>query len=248
MATAENIVSASPPSRFATLWNSAVGKKFLMALSGVVLFLFVVVHMAGNLQVFKGAPALDHYAQLLRVSMPFLWFVRLVLLAAVLVHAIAGIQLWLERQKARPVAYQDYHPVVSSTASRTMIWSGLLILGFVVYHLLDLTVGVVHPGSFHHGKVYDNLVVSLSQFAGFVIYVIAMIGLGFHLWHGLWAMFQTFGIAYRGIRGTIERAAIAVAVIVALGFAAVPLAVITGAVKPSAPAAQAETNAAPSVH
>ncbi len=229
MATAENVVAAPRVSRVGALWQSAIGKKFLMALSGIVLFLFVLVHMAGNLQAFKGAPALDHYAELLRVSMPFLWFVRLVLLAAVLVHAVAGIQLWMDRQKARPVAYQDYRPVVSSTASRTMIWSGLLILGFVVYHLLDLTIGVVHPG-FEHGRVFANLVISLSTAVGFVVYIVAMIGLGFHLWHGLYSVFQTLGISDRGISPTIQRFAIALAIIVTLGFSAVPLAVITGVV------------------
>jgi succinate dehydrogenase / fumarate reductase, cytochrome b subunit len=231
MATAENVMSTPRASRVGTLWASAIGKKFLMALSGVVLFLFVLVHMAGNLQVFKGAPALDHYAELLRISMPFLWFTRLVLLSAVLVHAIAGIQLWLDKQKARPVAYQDFRPVVSSTASRTMIISGFLILGFVVYHLLDLTIGVVpHPGAFEEGRVYANLIRSLSGAVGFVVYVAAMIGLGFHLWHGLWSVFQTFGLSNRGVRPSIQKGAIALAIIVTLGFSAVPLAVITGIV------------------
>ena len=231
MATAENVVVSTPrASRVGVLWRSAIGKKFLMAISGIVLFLFVLVHMAGNLQVFKGAPALNHYAELLRVSMPFLWFTRLVLLAAVLVHAVAGVELWLDRQKARPIAYQDYRPVVSSTASRTMIWSGLLILGFVVYHLLDLTVGVVpHAGSFEEGQVYANVIRSLSAIGG-VFYIVAMIGLGFHLWHGLWSVFQTLGFSNRGIAPTIQRIAIALAIVVTLGFSAVPLAVITGIV------------------
>jgi succinate dehydrogenase / fumarate reductase, cytochrome b subunit len=232
MATAETVAVSTPrASRVGVLWRSAIGKKFLMAISGIVLFLFVLVHMAGNLQVFKGAPALNHYAELLRVSMPFLWFTRLVLLAAVLVHAVAGIELWLDRQKARPVAYQDFRPVVSSTASRTMIWSGLLILGFVVYHLLDLTIGVIpHPGSFVEGQVYANLIRSLSSALGFIVYLAAMIGLGFHLWHGLWSVFQTLGVSNRGIAPSIQRAAIALAIVITLGFSAVPLAVITGIV------------------
>jgi succinate dehydrogenase / fumarate reductase cytochrome b subunit len=229
MTTATDVVSAAQASRLGTLWRSAIGKKFLMAVTGIVLFFFVLVHMIGNLQAFKGAPALDHYAELLRVSLPFLWFVRGVLLVAVFVHALAGIQLWLERQKARPIPYQDFRPVVSSTASRTMIWSGLLILGFVVFHLLDLTIGVVHP-NFQEGRVYQNLVASLSRGVGVAIYLVAMVALGFHLWHGLWAMFQSLGVANRSAVRSIQKFAIAVAVIVTLGFAAIPIAVILGLV------------------
>jgi succinate dehydrogenase / fumarate reductase cytochrome b subunit len=110
-----------------------------------------------------------------------------------------------------------------------MIWSGLLILGFVVYHLLDLTIGVVHP-NFQEGRVYANLVASLSRGIGFAIYLAAMIGLGFHLWHGLYSMFQSLGISNRGISPTIQKFAIAFAVILTLGFSAVPLAVIVGLV------------------
>jgi succinate dehydrogenase / fumarate reductase cytochrome b subunit len=229
MSTSVTPVSAPRASRLGALWNSAVGKKALMAVTGIVLFLFVLVHMIGNLQAFQGAEKLDHYAELLRISPPFLWFTRIVLLVAALVHAVAGIQLWSERQRARPVAYQDFRPVVSSTASRTMIWSGLLILGFVVYHLLDLTIGVVHP-NFQHGRVYANLVASLSRGIGFTIYLAAMIGLGFHLWHGLYSMFQSLGLSNRGTSVTIQKFAVAAAVIVMLGFSAVPLAVIVGLV------------------
>lgn len=229
MSTSVTPVSAPRASRLGALWNSAVGKKALMAVTGIVLFLFVLVHMIGNLQAFQGAEKLDHYAELLRISPPFLWFTRIVLLVAALVHAVAGIQLWSERQRARPVAYQDFRPVVSSTASRTMIWSGLLILGFVVYHLLDLTVGVVHP-NFQHGRVYANLVASLSRGIGVAIYLVAMIGLGFHLWHGLYSMFQSLGLSNRGTSVTIQKFAVAAAVILMLGFSAVPLAVIVGLV------------------
>lgn len=229
MSTSVTPVSAPRASRLGALWNSAVGKKALMAVTGIVLFLFVLVHMIGNLQAFQGAEKLDHYAELLRISPPFLWFTRIVLLVAALVHAVAGIQLWSERQRARPVAYQDFRPVVSSTASRTMIWSGLLILGFVVYHLLDLTIGVVHP-NFQHGRVYANLVASLSRGIGVAIYLVAMIGLGFHLWHGLYSMFQSLGLSNRGTSVTIQKFAVAAAVILMLGFSAVPLAVIVGLV------------------
>jgi succinate dehydrogenase / fumarate reductase cytochrome b subunit len=191
----ESVAPAVRFSRLGALWRSSIGKKALMAVTGVVLFLFTLGHMSGNLQVFKddGGAAINHYAELLRTSMPLLWTVRGVLLVALLVHAVAGIQLWLDRQKARPVGYQDYRPVVSTPASRTMIWSGLLILGFVVFHLLDLTVGVVHP-EFEEGQVYANMLRSLGSILGAGIYVVSMIALGFHLWHGLWSAFQSIGV------------------------------------------------------
>jgi succinate dehydrogenase / fumarate reductase cytochrome b subunit len=226
----ESVTPAVRFSRLGALWRSSIGKKALMAVTGVVLFLFTVGHMAGNLQVFKGSEAINHYAELLRTSMPFLWFVRGVLLVAALVHAVAGIQLWLERQKARPVSYQDYRPVVSTPASRTMIWSGLLILGFVVFHLLDLTVGVIHP-EFEHGQVYANMLRSLGSVVGAGIYVISMIALGFHLWHGLWSVFQSLGLSHRGVSAGIQKFAIGASVVLTLGFAAVPLAVLVGIVQ-----------------
>jgi succinate dehydrogenase / fumarate reductase cytochrome b subunit len=198
-----------------------------MAVTGIVLFLFVLVHMIGNWQAFAGAEKLDAYAKLLRVSMPFLWFTRIVLLVAAGVHAWAGIQLWLERQAARPVGYQDYRPQASSVASRTMIWSGFLILGYVVYHLLDLTIGVANP-DFREGEVFHNLVASLGRVAAGGFYVAAMIGLGFHLWHGLWSLFQSLGLSNRGVRPQIQKFAIAVAVFLTVGFSAVPLAVLVG--------------------
>ena len=228
----ESVAPAVRFSRLGALWRSSIGKKALMAVTGVVLFLFTVGHMAGNLQVFKGdgGAAINHYAELLRASMPLLWTIRIVLLVAALVHAVAGIQLWLERQKARPVSYQDYRPVVSTPASRTMIWSGLLILGFVVFHLLDLTVGVIHP-EFEHGQVYANMLRSLGSVVGAGVYVVSMIALGFHLWHGLWSVFQSLGLSHRGLSAGIQKFAIGAAVLLTLGFAAVPLAVLVGIVQ-----------------
>jgi succinate dehydrogenase / fumarate reductase cytochrome b subunit len=226
----ESVAPAVRFSRLGALWRSHIGKKALMAVTGVLLFLFTVGHMAGNLQVFKGAEAINHYAELLRTSMPLLWTIRIGLLVLALVHAVAGIQLWLERQQARPVGYQEFRPVVSSSASRTMIWSGLLILGFVVFHILDLTVGVVHAG-FEHGQVYANMLRSLGSVVGAGVYVISMIGLGFHLWHGLWSVFQSLGFSNRGLSAGIQKFAIGASVLLTLGFAAVPLAVLVGIVQ-----------------
>jgi succinate dehydrogenase / fumarate reductase cytochrome b subunit len=224
-------MAAPPPraSRLAAVWRNAIGKKAFMAVTGIVLFLFVLGHMLGNLQAFQGAEHLDRYAELLRVSPGLLWTVRLVLLAAFVVHAVAGIQLWILRRSARPIEYQQYHPVGSSVPSRTMIWSGFLVLGFVVYHLLDLTFGVANP-DFREGEVFHNLLASLGRGVANVFYVVAVAGLGVHLWHGLWSMFQSLGVSSRAFTPGLKKLAVTFAVIVALGFAAVPLAVLLGVV------------------
>ncbi|ABC82406.1 succinate dehydrogenase subunit C [Anaeromyxobacter dehalogenans 2CP-C] len=218
------------PSRAAALWSSTIGKKALMAVTGVVLFAYVVGHLLGNLQVFAGAARLDRYAELLRISPALLWSVRAVLLVAFLVHVAAGLQLSVLRREARPVAYATYRPVASTPAARGMIWSGLLILGFVVYHLLDLTIGVVNP-DFRPGQVYHNVLATFGRGLGVAIYVVAMIALGFHLWHGMWSLFQSLGLATRRSLPGLQRFAVTVAWILALGFTAIPLAVVVGVVR-----------------
>jgi succinate dehydrogenase / fumarate reductase cytochrome b subunit len=231
MATAAKPMPAQPPrvSRLGLLWSSLVGKKALMAASGIVLFAFVLGHMVGNLQAFEGPARLNRYAELLRIEPPLLWTVRIVLLAAALVHAVAGIQLWLARRDARPIGYRQYQPSVSTPASRTMIWSGFLVLGFVAYHLLDLTFGVANP-SFRDGDVFHNLVASLGRAAAAIFYVLAVAGLGVHLWHGLWSMFQSLGVSNRAYTPGLRRFAVAFAVLLAVGFAAIPLAVLFGVI------------------
>jgi succinate dehydrogenase / fumarate reductase, cytochrome b subunit len=231
MSAATKTISADAlprPSRLGTLWRSHVGRKALMAVTGLVLTVFVVVHMVANLQAFQGT-ALDRYAAQLRVFPVLLWTARAVLLLAAVVHVAAGVDLWVARRRARPVDYRDFNPEGSTAASRTMIWSGFLILGFLVYHLLDLTFGVANP-DFRHGEVLHNLVVSLSRVAAVLLYVAAVIGLGFHLWHGLWSTFQSLGASNRAFTPGIQKVAAAVATLLAVGFSAVPLAVLFGLV------------------
>jgi succinate dehydrogenase / fumarate reductase cytochrome b subunit len=222
--------SPLPSSRLAAFWRSWVGKKALMAVTGFALFLYVVVHMLGNLQAFQSALALDRYARQLRVFPALLWTARVLLAASALVHVVAGSQLWAARRRARGVAYRDHRTEDSTPASRTMFWSGLLILGFVVYHLLDLTFGVVNP-DFREGEVFHNLVASLARGAAAAFYVLAVAGLGFHLWHGFWSAFQSLGFANRAFTPGIQRVAAALATLIAVGFAAVPLAVLLGVVR-----------------
>jgi succinate dehydrogenase / fumarate reductase cytochrome b subunit len=218
------------PSLLGALWRSWIGKKALMAVTGLVLFAFVLVHMLANLQAFGGALDLDRYAEQLRAVPALLWTARALLAVSALVHVVAGAQLWTARRGAREVGYRDHRPADSSVASRTMFWSGLLVLGFVVYHLLDLTFGVVNP-DFREGEVFHNLVTSLARGAAAAFYVVAVVGLGFHLWHGFWSAFQSLGIANRAFTPGIRRLAAALATLLAVGFAAVPLAILLGVVR-----------------
>ncbi len=217
------------PSRLSVLWASFVGRKGLMAVTGIVLFLYVLVHMLANLQLYEGPLAINAYAKFLRVSPPLLWFVRAILIAAVVIHAAAGIQLHLQRRAARPIAYRTWTPSGSTVASRTMIWSGLVILGFVVYHLLDLTVGAANP-HFVEGDVYHNVIASFRRVAAAVGYLVAMLALAFHLWHGLWSMFQSLGWSNAHAAGGLKQAAVVFATVIALGFASIPIAVLVGLV------------------
>lgn len=229
MAVATKTLERTPlrASLLAGFWHSFIGKKALMAATGFVLFVFVLVHMLANLQAFQGAARLDRYAEQLRVFPALLWTARAALLACAVVHVVAGVQLWTARQRARGVSYREYRPGDSTPASRTMIWSGFLILGFVVYHLLDLTFGVANP-DFQEGQVFHNLIVSLGRGAAALFYVVAVAGLGFHLWHGLWSALQSVGVANRAFTPGLRRLAAAFATLLTLGFAAVPLAILLG--------------------
>lgn len=236
MSVATKTISAAPPSpsRLGILWGSSVGKKFLMALTGILLSLFVLGHLLGNLQLYfgkdsTGAFLINKYAQFLHGNLPLLWGTRIVMGVSVLVHAIAGIQLYLAKQAARPIPYHEKQSVNSTLSSRTMIWSGLLIGGFVVYHLLHLTVGSAHP-SFVPLDVMHNVSTGLRGIAG-VVYLVAMIGLGFHLRHGLYSLFSSLGAGNPAVSKNVYNYAAVVATLIALANISFPLAVIAGLVR-----------------
>ena len=212
--------------RLQRMLNSSIGLKITMALTGVILSGFVLVHMLGNLQAYQGAEALDAYGKLLRKEPALLWTFRLVLLSAVGLHIWAFIALTRKNLQARPQAYQATKYKESSFASRSMTITGPLILLFIIYHILHLTTGTFHP-DFQEGAVYHNLVSGLKGIVG-VIYVVAMIMLAFHLWHGVWSMFQTLGAPEDRYRSLGRRFATIFTILVTLGFASVPLAVLTG--------------------
>jgi succinate dehydrogenase / fumarate reductase, cytochrome b subunit len=220
-----------------SLWGTTVGKKIAMAVSGLILIGFVVGHMVGNLKVYQGSEAFNHYAEGLRtVGQPFfstgqlLWIVRIVLLAAVLVHIAAAFQLTRRARQARAVGYRKYdNDLVFSYASRTMVWGGVIILLFVVYHLMHLTFGNAHP-DFIPGNAYHNFVVGFSSVPASVAYIVAMIPLGFHMYHGFWSMLQTLGANNPNYNRYRRPLAAFLAAIVVLGNISFPVAVLTGIV------------------
>jgi succinate dehydrogenase / fumarate reductase, cytochrome b subunit len=220
-----------------SLWGSTVGKKIAMAVSGVVLLGFVVGHMVGNLKVFQGRESFNQYAQGLRqFGLPFfsdgqlLWLVRLVLLAALLIHITAAFQLTRRSRAARAVGYTKYdRDLAFSYASRTMVWGGVIILLFVVYHIMHLTLGTAHP-DFNHADPYHNFVVGFQSVPVSLVYIATMIPLGFHLYHGFWSMLQTLGAnnpAYARFRRPV---AAFLAIMVVVGNISFPVAVLTGIV------------------
>jgi succinate dehydrogenase / fumarate reductase cytochrome b subunit len=215
------------------LYSTHVGKKYAMAVSGMVLMLFVFAHMIGNLKLYLGAGALDDYSAWLRnVGEPalprqtLLWAVRIVLIAAVAVHVHAAYVLTLVNRRARPSAYRsprDY--VAASFASRTMRWSGIIVALFVVFHLLDLTWGTANP-DFRAGDPYHNVVESFQRWPVAIAYIVANLALATHLYHGAGSLFQSLGwVVHR--RHTF---ATAFAVVIAAGNVSFPLAVLTGVV------------------
>jgi succinate dehydrogenase / fumarate reductase cytochrome b subunit len=211
-----------------------MAKKALMAVTGVMLFGFVLGHMIGNLKLFLGPHKINAYAEGLReIGVPILghgdalWLARIGLLAAVGLHMLAAWQLTLLNYKARPTSYERQTPQAATYASRTMRFGGVIILLFVIYHLLHLTVGSVHV-DFREGDVYHNLVVAFQNplVAGF--YILAVTALGFHLYHGLWSMFQSLGLAGPRLDVFRRQFAAVFAVIITAGFISVPVAILTG--------------------
>lgn len=218
----------SGPSRLALFWMSTVGKKVLMALSGIILFAYVIAHLLGNLQIYLGSAVIDAYARFLRQNQGMLWTARAILLAAVLVHAVAGVQLWFRRREARPIPYHVKENIQATAASRTMFWTGLVIAAFVVYHVLDLTFGVAHAGSFVELSPAHNVRTGFSRPVPAVLYVAAMLALGLHLWHGAYSMFGSLGLSHPRYTAGVKRLAALAATLIALGNVSIPVAVLTG--------------------
>jgi succinate dehydrogenase / fumarate reductase cytochrome b subunit len=219
-----------PDRRSERFYSSTVGKKAVMAVSGCILFLFVLGHLAGNLQIYEGPEKLDNYSRLLHSMPALLWGARITLLVMVVLHIWSSIQLAVRNYEARPTGYAKKKAAGSSYASRTMYWSGPIILAFVIYHLLDFTFGTVNP-AFQQGNVYANVVASfqLPQVSAF--YILAMVLLCMHLYHGLWSMFQSLGVHPPRYTLALKRSAAVVAILIAAGNISIPVSVMAGLVR-----------------
>lgn len=221
------------------LWSTSIGKKAVMAVTGVILVGFVIVHMIGNLKIYTGEEHFNAYAMFLRdMGAPLLlheqalWMFRIVLLASVALHMWAALRLTQQSWAARPVAYGEKQPVAVTYAARTMRWGGVIVALFVLYHLLHFTGGVVGygPGQFKPLSVYRNVVVGFSVWYVALFYVVAQLALALHLYHGVWSLFQTLGMNARA-NGCYRGLATLVAVVVAVGNISIPVAVLAGIVR-----------------
>ena len=223
--------AAALPDRTAQyFYSTTTGKKAVMAVSGCILVLFVIGHLIGNLQIYEGPEKLNHYAQFLRSMPSLLWLVRITLLVMVALHIWSSLQLGLRNFEARPSSYVKKKAAGSSYASRTMYWSGPIILAFVIYHLLDFTFGTVNP-NFQEGNVYANVIASFQVIPISAFYIIAMLLLCLHLYHGVWSMFQSLGFYHPRYTPWLKRGAAAVATLIAAGNISIPVAVMMGLVK-----------------
>lgn len=220
------------------LWRSSIGKKLIVAITGFVLILYVIAHMLGNLKAFQGlgasGAAIDGYSEWIRtVGEPVipregvLWLARIVLLSCFVIHIVGVIQLTRANMAARPSGHPA--PRIQRTlASSTMLIGGLFLLGFVIFHVLHLTVGVIEPDSFTEGTVFSNLDAAFDSPFFVAIYLLAAGFLGLHLYHAVWSALQTWGFDAPNRNPTLRRTATFISTAVAIGFAAVPIAFISG--------------------
>jgi succinate dehydrogenase / fumarate reductase, cytochrome b subunit len=203
-----------------------------MAVTGAILFLFVLGHMIGNLQVYEGPERLNAYGHFLHAVPEILWAVRSVLILSVVLHIWSSLQLAIRKTQARPVGYAKKDNVASDYASRTMYWSGPILLAFIIYHLLHLTAGVVQPGgTFVEGDVYHNVVSGFQVWYVSAWYIFSMILLGFHIRHGAWSMFQSIGFNHPRHTPILKKGAAAFAIIIVAGYISIPITILLGLVK-----------------
>ena len=221
------------------LYQSTVGKKIIMAVTGLVGIAFVILHVAGNLQAFEGREKLNAYSAMLHgPAGELLWVVRVVLLVAVLLHVLMAYQLTQRARAARPDGYREHDAQVSTLASRTMRWGGVLLLAFIVFHLLHFTGRQIDPAHWatrtdDAGRydIYGNVVASFRIWWVSAFYLVAMGALGLHMWHGVWSFGRSLGVARPADNPLRRRIAPVLAVLLWLGFSAVPVAVLMGVLR-----------------
>jgi len=221
------------------IFDSSLGKKYIMALTGFGLFGFVVAHLIGNLQIFLGPETINRYGAFLQGLGELLWVARISLLAMVLLHIWAAIKISAENKAARPIAYQTYNPTTASYASRTMLMSGLIIFFFIIYHLLHFTVQI--PGinftnedfkTLHDAKdrhdVFAMMILGFRQPVVSIFYIIAIGLLSLHLSHGVGSMFQSLGWKKKSYAGLIDGFAKAISIFIFVGYISIPIAILLG--------------------
>jgi succinate dehydrogenase / fumarate reductase cytochrome b subunit len=217
--------------RLVLFWRSSVGKKAVMAVSGLIMVAYLITHVAANLLVFQGPTNINAYSAFLHGTGGALWVARLVLLAALVLHVVTAVQLAARRFEARPERYAGGRdPQVSTWASRTIRWGGGLILVFLVYHILHFTVGTAHP-DFIQGNPYHNVATGFGDLAVVIIYMIAMAAVGLHLYHGVWSSGRSLGMSPPSPHPLRRQAALVLALLIWLGFTVIPIAVYAGVLR-----------------
>src|SRR6266480_3251163 len=210
-------------------YASMVGKKVVTGLIGIG---FVVLHSLGNLLVFRGPEAINSYSHFLKSTGELLWALRVVLIVAVVLHVIAAVQLTRQSRAARPIAYTKREIQVATIASRSMRWGGALLLVFIVLHILHFTTGTIRPaGAFSQQDVYANVVTSFRVWWVALFYVVAMIALVLHLFHGAWSSVRSIGVSPSSPQPLHRRLSLLIAVFVWAAFTAIPMAVFSGIVR-----------------
>ena len=232
-------IAINPIHRAVRFYEAPIGKKAVMAVTGMLLFGYVIAHLLGNLQIYSGNPdQINAYAAFLHKpenAIPLL-VARLVLLLAVGLHIVAAVQLWGQNRAARPVAYKKTSDVPTAYAARTMRWSGVIIAAFVIFHILHLTVNAVpgleqHHIAEHQPDVYGNVIRGFQNIGVSVFYIVAILLLCMHLYHGIWSMLHSLGVFHPRYTPAIKRGAALVAILIAVGNISIPIAVLTGLVR-----------------
>lgn len=220
--------------------RSSIGKKFIVAVTGVILILFIVGHLLGNLQIFLGPDWINSYAEHLRDLGPLLWVIRVLLLVTVMLHIYYTIRLAIDNRRARPVRYAQKDHVKATFASRSMTLSGLLVLAFILYHLAHFTVRVTDPrflllkaDPLNRYDVYSMMVYGFQNVIVSAFYVLAMFLLTLHLTHGASSFFQSLGLNDKKLTPRLAWGGRIFAWLIFIGYCSIPVAVVLGIVKPA---------------